>query len=150
MSNWITITKDTLYEARIAIVIDLCDRLLKADNQADRIPGIIQGRVDHVRRKISGCRQNRLDADPTKVPKGLRDLTVDLIVARLKGALEDDLTKDEAENIARCERDLNRIASCDDVVDQPDNAIDAPMEPTTSAPSFGTRVRNFKGSSQNG
>jgi len=139
MSNWIAITLDTLHEAKIAALIDACDSAALADNQPNRSAGIIQGVVDHVRRKVASCRRNQLDADVTTIPKGLRDIAVDLIIARLKTALEMDLSRDESDNVTRRERDLNRVANCEDVVDQPDNAVIAPMEPTVPPPAFGDK-----------
>lgn len=155
MSNWLSITKATLNEASIAALIDACDSAALGDNQANRAAGIIQGRIDHIRRKIASNRRNLLDADLTTIPKGLRDLAVDLIIARLKTALTIELSKDESEAVARHERDLNRIASAEDVVDQPDTAIAAPMEPGVGSPSFGTRgvnqpPRNFNDKTQDG
>jgi len=137
LSNWIAITLDTLYEAKVAALVDACDSAALADGQDNRAAGIIQGVVDHVRRKVGSCQRNQLDSDLTKIPKGLRDIAVDLIIARLKISLEIDLTQDERDNVARRERDLNRVAECTDVVDKPDDAVDAPMEPTVAPPSFG-------------
>lgn len=150
MSNWIAITKATLYDAKVAALIDALDTAAVGTGQAGRAAGIIQGVVDHVRRKVASCRRNNLDEDLTTVPKGLRDIAVDLIIARLKTALEMELSQDERENVTRRERDLNRVADCLDVVDQPDNAILAPMEPTVPPPSFGERARNFNDTTQDG
>jgi len=150
MANWITITKDTLYEAKVAKLIDACDTKAKAVGQPDRSAGIIQGVVDHVRRKVASWKLNQVDSDLTKVPKGLRDLTVDLIIARLKKVLEIELSQDERDDLGRHERTLNRIASGDDVVDQPDNAVAPAMEPTAPPPSFGTATRNFTAENQDG
>ena len=144
MSNWIAITKDTLYEASVAKLIDAADSRALAAGQANRSAGIIQGVVDHVRRKVASCRRNQLDSDLTTIPKGLRDIAVDLIIARLKTALQQELNQDERENIARRERDLNRVANCEDVVDQPDNAVVAPMEPTVPPPAFGDKPHRRK------
>ena len=136
MSNWISISLSTLQEAKVAALVNACDGAALANGQANRAAGIIQGVVDHVRRKVASHQRNQLDSDVTRIPKGLRDCAVDLIIARLKTALEIDLSQDERDNIARRERDLNRVANGDDVVDQPDNAIVAPMEPLVPPPSF--------------
>ena len=128
MSNWIAITIDTLKEAKVAALIDACDSAALGTGQANRSAGIIQGVVDEVRRKVASCRNNRVDSDLTKIPKGLRDLAVDLIVARLKAAIETPLTEDERANVSRRVADLNRIAECKDVVDQPDDAVAPEVE----------------------
>jgi|GEM_PF-1371509 len=155
MSQWVSITKATLYNAKVAALIDALDTAALGDGQTNRSTDIIQGVVDHIRRKVASCRRNNLDADLTTIPKGLRDVAVDLIIARLKTALEMELSQDERDNVSRRERDLNRVADCTDVVDQPDNAIPAPMEPTVAPPSFGTRglnipARNFNDTTQDG
>lgn len=125
---WIAITIDTLKEAKVSALIDAANTVALADGQPNRVPGIIQGVVDSVRRKVASNRRNLVDADLTTIPKGLRDLTVDLIIARLKKAIEQPLTEDEVRSVTTAERDLNRIASGDDVVDQPDTPIIAPVE----------------------
>jgi len=139
MPNWIAITLDTLHEAKVAALVDACDTAALAANQAARSPGIIQGVINHVRRKVASHQRNKLDADPTTIPQGLRDHAVDLIIARLKTALEMDLTEDERKNLERRERDLNRVAEGLDVVDQPDNAVVPSMEPLVPPPAFGRR-----------
>jgi hypothetical protein len=150
MSNWISITKATLYDQSVAALIDACDSAALAAGQADRSTGIIQGVVDDIRRKVASCRRNQLDSDVTKIPKGLKTLAVDLVNGALKKALQLELTEDERRDVSKAERNLNRVAECLDVVDQPDTAIIAPMEPTVAPPSFGTRTRNFTDTTQDG
>lgn len=150
MPRWLTITTATLNEAKLAALIDACDSAALEVGQANRAAGLIQGVVDEIRRKIASCQVNRLDSDTTTVPQGLRDLAVDLIIARLKNAIEQPLTEDERTNLARRIADLNRIAECKDVVDQPDDPISAPMEGTQPAPKFGTRTRYFTRDQQDG
>lgn len=150
MPNWIAITKETLYEAKIAALIDACDSAALAEGQTARSAGIIQGVVDHVRRKVASCKSNSLDSDLTKIPKGLRDVAVDIIIARLKTSLEMELTQDERENISRRERDLNRVADGTDVVDAPDTAVTPDMTSISVAPSIATPTRNFSAANQDG
>ncbi len=123
MPNWTTITIDTLKEAKVAALIEACDSAALGSGQDNRAAGIIQGVVDEVRRKVASCPNNQVDADLTTIPKGLRDLTVDMIIARLKGAIEQSLSEDERKQLDRHERSLNRVAECKDVVDQPDDAV---------------------------
>ena len=138
--SWISITKATLYDSKAAALIDACDTAALGTGQTDRATGIIQGVVDDVRRKVASCRRNLLDADTTTIPQGLRNQAVDVVIGRLKVALELDLSEDERQTLARHERDLNRVANGDDVVDQPDNPMVSPMEPTVPPPSFGNCV----------
>lgn len=128
MAGWVSITIETLYEAKVAELVDACSESALASGQADRAAGIIQGCVDKVRRKVASCAGNRVDEDETKVPAGLRDDTVKLIIAALKGAVEMELTEDERRELLRIERDLNRVASCEDVVDQPDTPVEPEVE----------------------
>jgi hypothetical protein len=139
LSNWTAITIDTLYEAKVAPLIDACDSAAKAVGQANRAAGIIQGVVDEIRRKVASCQVNRVDSDLTKIPKGLRDMAVDMIIGRLKTAIEEPLTDDERRNLDRHARNLDRIAECKDVVDQPDTPVEPEVEGTTPAPAFGER-----------
>lgn len=123
MSNWITITTATLNEAKIAALIEACDTAALGDGQANRASGLIQGVVDEIRLAVGTCQKNKVDADATKIPKGLRDLAVDLIIARLKKAIERPLTDDEARDVTERRRQLRDVAKCDFAVDQPDDAV---------------------------
>ena len=126
--SWIAITVDTLNEAKIAKLISAADSKALAVGQAGRATGIIQGVVDDIRRKVASNTINRVDADLTTIPKGLRDLAVDLIIARLKVAIEMDLSEDERRQVSRRNQELDRIADAKDVIDQPDNPIDSPVQ----------------------
>lgn len=147
--SWIAITVDTLNEAKVAALIEACSSSAKADGQDDRAEGIIQGVVHEIRNAVATCTQNRVDADTTTIPESQRDLAVDLIIARLKGAVELPLTEDERSNLAERRRQLRDIAACALVVDQPD----APIEPEVEGnhlPSMETRTRRFTRESQDG
>ncbi|MEI8288776.1 MAG: hypothetical protein WCH99_04840 [Verrucomicrobiota bacterium] len=122
------ITIATLYEAKVAPLIDAANSRAKKDGQADRVPGIIQGRIDHIRRKIASCKRNRLDTDVTAIPTGLKDIAVTLIIEKLKISIEQELSQDERASVSRAETDLNRIASGDDVIEQPDNPLPSYQE----------------------
>jgi 16S rRNA (uracil1498-N3)-methyltransferase len=95
MAKWLSITVDTLNEAKVAALVEACSTAAKAGGQPDRVDGLIQGVVDEIRRKIGSCPRNQVDSDLTKIPKGLRDMAVDMIIARLKNAVELDATEDE-------------------------------------------------------
>ena len=132
MARWLPITIASLYEAKVAALIDAADASALKAGQANRSAGIIQGVVDHVRRKIASCKRNQLDVDTTAIPTGLKELAVDLIIAKLKIAIEQDLNEDERLAVARHERNLNRIADCQDVIEQPDNPLPSFNEMQTS------------------
>jgi len=128
MANWIIITIDTLYEAKVAALIDSCDAAALAQGQPNRAPGIIQGVVDEIRNAVGSCETNRVDEDQTKIPKGLRDLAVDLIMARLNGTLNMALSDDERDNVAYRRRQLRDIATCSLKVEQPDTPVTPPIQ----------------------
>ena len=123
MSKWISITLANLYDAKIGALVDACDTVALAAGQTSRSAGIIQGVVDDIRRKIASCRRNQLDANPAALPTGLKNLAADLIIAKLKTAIEQDLTEDERRQLTVHERNLNRIAEGLDVIEQPDNPL---------------------------
>lgn len=133
--RWISISLETLYEASIAALVDACSERAKADGQDDRAPGIIAGVIAEVRRKIASCKTNTLDSDETKIPASLRDLTVDLILFRLKKALGIALEEDERKALERHERNLDRIAACTDVIDQPDDEATPETQSASGTPS---------------
>ena len=137
MSRWTNITIANLNNAKIAALVTSLRTAALGEGQDERSAEIIQGTVDRVRRKIASNVRNRLDADVTTIPQGLKDDVIKLIIADLKNALEEDLTPAEINELARINADLNRIAAGTDVVEQPDDAIDAPVEAAASTPSIG-------------
>lgn len=138
MSRWISITVEDLEDAKVAAMVDALRTAALQSGQTDPAPRRIQTVVDNIRRKIASCPQNQLDADTTTIPASLLDMAVDLILADLKGRLEIELTQDERDALARHTRDLDRIASCQDSVEQPDDAIDAEVQSTAGTPSVTT------------
>lgn len=128
MSNWIAITVDTLNEAKIAPLITAASSAAKAVGQVDRAAGLIQGVVNEIRRKVGSCSANQLDSDTTKIPASLRDMAVDMIIARLKFALNRDPSPGELEQLRRHATNLDRIAEGKDAVEEPDDPIAAPVQ----------------------
>lgn len=126
--SWIAINLNTLKEAKVAALVDACDSAALGDEQENRSAGIIQGVINEVRNAVATCQSNQVDEDTTKVPTSLRDLTVDLIIARLKATVEIEQTQDERENLSYRRSQLKAIAACALVVDQPDTAIEAEVQ----------------------
>ncbi|HEV2691945.1 MAG TPA: hypothetical protein VG347_03540 [Verrucomicrobiae bacterium] len=133
MSNWIPITKSNLYDGKIAALIDACDTAALAAGQANRSTGLIQGVVNDIRGKIASCQRNRLDVNVAAIPSRLKDLATRRIIWALKSAVEIDPTEAEKIDYANDTRDLNRIASCDDVIEQPDNPLNSSTEMQVSS-----------------
>lgn len=127
--SWIPITTATLIEAKVAELVTACGAEALGVGQANRSAGLIQGVVNEIRNAVATCRSNQVDSNTTTIPESQRDLAVDLILARLKGALEIPLTEDERNTITERRRQLRDIAACDLVVDQPDT----PVNPTVQA-----------------
>lgn len=128
MPNWISITTDTLYEARIAALVVACSSAAKAEGQDDRAAGIIQGVVDEIRNAVATCSSNRVDDDVTTIPKSLRRVAVVMILTQLSGAIQDPLTEDERAELRSVERKLAMVAACKLKVEQPDTPIAPPVE----------------------
>lgn len=148
--SWISITLATLYEDKVAALVDACDSAALGEGQANRSAAVIQGVVDDIRRKVESCRTNRVDSDLTTIPKGLRNIAATMILARLKNSIEQALTDDERNELKKCETDLNRIANCDDVVDQPDDPIPSTAEPAGGTPGITGKCRKFTRHDQRG
>lgn len=148
MPNWIAITIDTLYEAKVAKLIDAANSRAKATGQPDRAAGIIQSVVNEVRNSVG--KRYPVDADTTTVPKGLSPMTVEMIIARLKNAIEQELTKDESDNLAWRRRQLAQIETGDGpAIDLPDSSIAAPVE-APAGPRITSRTQQFTAADQDG
>ncbi|MDE2107253.1 MAG: hypothetical protein KGL39_59195 [Patescibacteria group bacterium] len=135
MSNWIAIAKADLYNSKAAALIDAADSVQLGVGQTDRTTGVIADVTLEIRRRVG--KEYAVDADPTKIPGGLKPLAVDLIYCRLKIALEQELSPAELQMLARRERELDRISDGKDVVEAPDTPLVSNAEQTIPAPSFG-------------
>jgi len=138
MSRWIPITLADLEDSKVAkLVTALRTKALQTvPAQTDPSPRITQSVVTDIRRKIASCASNRVDSDETTIPASLLPLATDLIIFRLKNRLEIELTQDERDTRREHTETLNRIASCADVVDQPDDPISPEVESTSGTPSI--------------
>jgi hypothetical protein len=150
MSRWISITVDDLNDQKLAPLVEAFRTKGLAPDQDDPLPRLTQAVVNRIRRKIASNLKNRLDSDETKIPAGLKTLAVDLIYAELKGHLEEALTADEVKKIATHEADLNLIAKGIDVIEEPDDPIDAQVESTAGSPSVSIGRRETLNASRGG
>jgi hypothetical protein len=135
MPNWITITKLDLYDAKAAALVDAADSVQLGAGQTSRTAQVIADVTAEIRRKVARC--NQLDQITTAIPGGLKNLALDIIICRLKVALEQELSAAETEALQAHERELNRIADGKDLVDPPDNPIPANMTQAIAQPSLG-------------
>lgn len=138
MPRWISITEDDLNDAKLVPLVKALREQVLAPGQTDPLPRLTQTVVDEIRRKVASCRNNRLDSDTTKIPASLKQLAVDKIYGALAGRLQEALTDDEVRLIATHDRNLDRIASCTDTIEQPDDPIEAPVESGSPSPSVTT------------
>jgi hypothetical protein len=148
--NWIPITVEDLEDKKLAALVTALREKALGASQTDPTPRIIQAVVDMIRRKVASCARNRVDADLTTIPKGLKTMAVDLIYAEMKGRLEEPLTTDESRAIERHTADLNRIADCRDAVDQPDDATDPEVEEPTNSPTISEGRRETRNARRSG
>jgi hypothetical protein len=135
MSQWIAITIQDLYDTKVAGLIDASNNASLGTNQKDRTTGIIADVTAEIRRKVARC--NQLDVDTTKIPGGLKTLALDIMVCRIKTALEIELLDGERDLLRQRTSELNRIADGKDLVDPPDNPIAANMTQGIAQPAFG-------------
>lgn len=149
MPRWIPITVADIQDQKLAPLVEALRTRALAAGQTDPTPRLTQAVVDRIRRKVASCHTNRLDSDTTKIPAGLKTMAVELIYFELKGRLEDALTPDESKKSTIIESDLNRIASCLDTVEQPDDPIDPPVESPSGNPSV-TECRRQRLNSRKG
>ena len=110
-----------MHAFKLAPLIAAADTTALANGQTGRVAGVIADVTMEIRRKVASA--NQLDADLTKIPGGLKSLAVDIIFCRLKVALEMDLSEAERDSLKARQRDLDRIANGDDMVDAPDNPV---------------------------
>jgi hypothetical protein len=135
MPNWIPITLAELDDAKLAKLVDaLRQKALRAvPPQTDPTPRLTQKVVNRIRRKIGNNPNNKLDADETKIPKGLLGVATVLILAEMKGRLEMALTTDENKAVDRAESDLQEVAD-GQAIEEPDDPIAAPVQTTAGSP----------------
>jgi hypothetical protein len=149
MSNWIVIQLVDLYDAKAAALVQAADQVQLGPGQLSRSAQVIADVTAEIRRKVAKC--NQLDQNVAAIPGGLKNCALDIIIARLKIALEQELTPDEKDGLKARERELNRIADGRDLVDPPDNPIPANMTQAKAQPSMGNwRHREFTKGKQDG
>ena len=143
MPNWITITITDLYDAKAAALVEAADSTQLGPGQTSRTAQVMTDITNEIRAKCA--RAYTLDLDATAIPASLKNKAVDMIIARLKVALEQELTDAEQKNLDRIERALNRIADGKDLIEPPDNPMPAPMSQAVAQPNTGwPKLRDFR------
>jgi len=116
MANWITITEADVRAAGNDIVVDRAKGM--SVDGLSAVDWAISGATARVRRAVSTG--NALDADPTKVPLSLKDVTARAVYYALVAKVRLKLTADEIEQRKNDNSDLLRITDKGIPVEKPD------------------------------
>ncbi len=142
--NWSAISIDDLNDTKAAALVAACRTAALGDGQADPVPNIISNVTTRIRAEISGCANNTLDADSTKIPNDLKSLAARIVMREAMSRLQQSLTDDEREEQRNDLRYLERIARCEVPVAAPDDPITtAELQSASVAPRFSARTRRF-------
>jgi hypothetical protein len=122
MSNWTSITADDLKAMGHGMIVDRAAATATGDT--DPVAWAIGSAVARVRRACGAG--NPLDADPTKVPRSLQDVTVRLAVYALMERIRFPMSEDQRETRKNDNSDLLRISDRKVKVELPDTVSDEP------------------------
>ena len=148
-TDWISIATGDVENYLMAPQLNALRNAARGESQGDPLPDIIQDAVSHVRRKIASCARNTLDTDITTVPPSLKTQTIYVTIFRAQVRIPVlKLTEDQIRAYNNAETDLNRIASCTDVVEQPTDSVVS--DSGGYAPLTTTPTRRFDHASQDG
>jgi hypothetical protein len=126
MSNWIVISEVDLYDAKAAALVEAADTVQLGSGQNSRSAQVIADVTAEIRRKIS--RVTVLDQNLSAIPAGLKNAALDIIIARLKIALEQELSQDERDGLKRRYKEIEDVRDGKDQVDPPDNPMPSNMQ----------------------
>jgi hypothetical protein len=136
------------------------DITLEAGVTAEQwVASMISTVVAQIRAKVATCPQNRLDANPSKIPPEYREyavLTVLSAILSRPGADGSDrsnlaLTSDQVRRVERAETDLDQVAKCDlavTVTDDPEP--DPSMLSSQPSPRIRPKTRRWTWDQQEG
>ena len=128
MSNWTSITSDTLKAAGHAAIVDAAESA--ATGSVDPTGESIADAVSRVRAACSAG--NQLDADTTTVPNSLKGLTIRIALFALMERIAYPLSDDQRETRRNDNSYLLRISNDRLRFEIPDNAAgNAEMQPGT-------------------
>ena len=141
---WISITIDDLKDAKISALVEACRTAALGTGQTDPVPNIIANVTARIRAEISGCAQNVLDVDTTKIPADLKSLASRMIMREAMSRIQQSLTEDEREEQRNDLRYLERIAKCEIPVAAPDTPLTtAEVQSPSGTPRMTARTRQF-------
>ena len=118
--NWTTITADELKGSGMGFVVDKAQTA--SVGGVDPVAEEIANAVARVRRAVASG--NPLDADPDKVPKSLKGLTVRMALYALMERIRMPLSEDQRDTRKSDNSDLLRIADRKVLVEAPDDLLE--------------------------
>ena len=148
--RWITITISDLEDVKTAKLLTPLRTKALGDGQDDPVPEIMASVTTRIRAEIAGCSRNQLDADETKIPASLKLLACRLVIAAASNRLGISLNDDERAQLRSDERYLERIAACAVPVEDPDNAMTAPVQQSGGINLVSSRPKKHTGSQLSG
>lgn len=142
--SWVTITIDDLKDAKVAAMVEACQTAALGTGQTDPVPNIILNVIARIRAEVSGCAQNVLDADATKIPGDLKSIACRMIMREAMSRLQQPLTDDEREEQRNDLRYLERVARCEIPVAEPDTPLSTTeVQSGSGSPRIAARTREF-------
>jgi hypothetical protein len=150
MPRWVSIATADLEDTTLEKLVTALRTKALGTGQTDPSPRIIADIVKEVRRKVASCRNNTVDTDETTVPASLKRLTVDLVIFEMMARLRMPLSTDDDKKLSRHTRTLDRIASCEDVVEQADTAETPEVQSTAGTPSISNEGRVARRAARSG
>lgn len=147
---WIHITDEDLDTSKMAPLVSALRSVATAPGQEDPMIEFRKQAIKTVRRKVAACQTNRVDSNPDKVPDSLKDITINIIMRAAKNRLEIPLTEDERTQWNKDDRELDKVATCDMPVDEPEQATAPPVQSMQPGPKISGRKRRFGRDQQSG
>jgi hypothetical protein len=148
--NWIPITEADLLATTMAPLMDVLRSAALGPGQDDPVEVLTASVVTRIRAKVATCSSNFVATNTALIPASLKDLACRLIACAAKGRLGYALTDDERNQMTIDERDLTLISQCKLVVEQPEDAVAAPVQATQAGPTIKGRRPQFKRWQQSG
>jgi len=146
---WITLTVADVEQYLLAPQLSALRSAALGQAQGDPLPEIIADVVGHVRAKIASCPRNTLDANPATIPPSLKAQACYTAIFRAQLRIPVlKMTDHQIKAYDNAREDLNRIASCTDAVEQPQDA--APASTAALTPAYTTPERRLSHARQDG
>jgi len=107
MARWIAISEDKVKTGKNSVVLDAVRAKAAANGDADPLPDMIEDVTAMLRTAVQSG--NTLDEDETKIPAGLIEMGVRLIVGALYSYIELPRSTDDAAQAKADQSFINRI-----------------------------------------